>query len=226
MNDRNGRRGLRIMSLAIALLLWIFVTTEHRGGVPSEKVVEAQVTYNPPPGMIILNPRDRVRVRVRGDQSTIRHVNPYTVDVQVEIPSDTPGRQQVRIDEDNILTPEGVEVVAVEPGRFDLELDREVRRLLPVKVRFTGEPAAGAEVTGPPEVAPDQVLATGPSTLVSSLDHLETSPINLDGHALDFEESTLVLSPDPLVEVESQVVTVRVRMKQPEPVGDDEGEGA
>lgn len=223
MIERNGRRGLRLMSVAIALLLWVFVTTERRGEVPSEKVVEAPVTYNPPPNMIILNPRDRIRVRVRGSATQIRHVNPYTVDVQVELPRDATGRQEVRLDEDNVLTPEGIEVVAIEPSYLELQLDREVRRLLPVQVRLTGEPAAGAVVAGPPEVQPEQILATGPSTLVSSLDHLETSPINLDGHALDFEESALVVSPDPLVKVQSQVVTVRVPMRQPGPVGEPGG---
>lgn len=223
MIERNGVRGLRVMSLAIALLLWIFVTTEKRGEVPSEKVVDAPVTYNPPPGMIILNPRDRVRVRVRGGATTIRHVNPYTVDVQVELPHDATGKLEVRIDQDNVLVPEGVEVLSIEPSSLELQLDREVRRLLPVRVRLTGEPAAGAVVSSRPEVQPDQVLAVGPQSLVSSLDHLETSPINLDGHAFDFEESALVASPDPLVKVQSQVVTVRVPMRQPGPVGEKGG---
>lgn len=220
MTDRNGVRGLRIMSLAIALLLWIFVTTEKRAEVPSEKVVEAPITYNPPPNMIILNPLDRVRVRLRGPASTIRHVNPYTVDIQVELPRSATGKQEVQITEDNVLTPEGVEVVSIEPSYLELQLDREVRRLLPIQVRFTGEPAAGAVLAAQPDVQPEQVLATGPQTLVSTLDHLETSPINLDGHALDFEESALVVSPDPLIKVQSQVVTVRVPMRQPGPVGD------
>lgn len=223
MMEKNGRRGLRLMSIAIALLLWIFVTTEKRGGVPSEKVVDAPITYNPPPEMIILNPRDRIRVRVRGDATAIRQVNPYNVDVQVDLPRDASGRQEVRIDGDNILTPEGVEVVSVEPAYLELQLDREVRRLLPVRVRLTGEPAGGAVLARPPEVQPDQVLAVGPSTLVSSLDHLDTSSISLDGRALDFEESALVVSPDPLVKVQSQIVNVRVHMLQPDPVGEPGG---
>ena len=218
MSERNGPlRGLRLMSVAIALLLWVFVSVEHRGERPAEKVVEAAVTYNPPPGMIILNPVERVRVRLRGSERLIRQVNPYLVDVQVELPREARGRVERQIGPDNVLAPEGLEVISVEPRLVQLQLDQEVKRLVPVRVRFTGEPAAGAVVAGPARVRPEQVLVTGPSTLVSAIDNVETTPINLDGHALDYEETALLSSPDSLVKLQTQVVSVTIPMRQTGP---------
>jgi len=217
--ERNGILALRIMSIAIAALLWIFVTWENRGERPAEKVVEASVTYNPPAGMMILNPIERVRVRVRGSEREIRQANPYLIDVQVELLDAGAGGIDVQLTAEQVLLPEKLEVVSIEPTSIHLQLDEVTQRLLPVRPRLTGEPAAGSKVVGRPRVRPQQVLVSGPSTVVGRLDSVTTSPVSLDGHALDFEESTLVLAPDPLVKiVNSQVVTVQVTMQQPEPI--------
>jgi YbbR domain-containing protein len=217
MNERNGGVPfLRLISVSIALALWLFVTVEHRGERPAEKVVESTVTYNPPPGIIIMNPVERVVVRLRGGDRAIRHLNPVLVDVQVELRGQEKGMVEVQLLTENVLTPEGIEVVSIEPNSLQLHLDEETRRLLPVRARLVGEPADDAEVVGRPRVSPPQVLVHGPATLVGTLDYLETSPVNLDGRRQDFEESTLVISPDPLIKIlESPVVMVQVSVRLP-----------
>lgn len=228
MNDRNGGIPfLRLISVTIAVLLWLFITVERRGERPAEKVVESTVTYNPPPGIIILNPVERVRVRLRGGDRAIRHLNPVLVDVQVELRDQEKGVVEVQLQTENVLTPEGIEVVSIEPNSLRLQLDEETRRLLPVRARLVGEPAQGAQVTGRPRIRPPQVLVHGPATLVGTLDYLETSPVSLDGRFQDFEESTLVISPDPLIKIlESPVVAVlvAVRAPPPEPANDGDSE--
>jgi YbbR domain-containing protein len=221
-SERTRLSALRLTALALAILLWLFVTVERRGERPSEKVVEATVTYNAPPGMVILDPEEKVRVRLRGNERAIRRVNPYQIDVQAEVEEAREGLHEVRLRPENVMMPDGLEVVSVEPDVLRVRLDEEVQRLLPVEVPLVGEPAAGARLDGPARVSPERVLATGPSNLVRVLDALRTNPISLDGHAFSFQESTLVLSPDPLVQLQPQVVTVSVPMSQPRPVADGE----
>jgi hypothetical protein len=123
---------------------------------------------------------------------------------------------------DNVLTPEDLEVVSVEPNYLRLELDREVKRLLPVVPALSGEPAAGA-VAAQARVSPPSILVSGPESLLRQVDSLSTSPISLDGHALDFEESVLVISPDPLISfLQPSVVSVSVAMEQPDVSGNGE----
>lgn len=222
MSERWRLSALRMMALSLAILLWLFVTVERRGERPAEKVVEATVTYNPPPGMVILDPEARVRVRLRGSESAIRRVNPYQIDVQVVIDVARPGPVEVQLQQENVLMPEGLEVISLEPNVLQLRLDQEVRRLLPVEVPLIGEPAAGAE-PGVPRLTPEQILVVGPSALLATIDRLRTNPISLDGHAFDFQESTLVLVPDPLLQLQTQVVSVFVPMSQPRPLAEREG---
>jgi YbbR domain-containing protein len=222
MSDRTSLGLLRITALVLAILLWLFVTVERRGERLAEKVVEATVTYNAPPAMIVLDPEERVRVRLRGSERAIRRVNPYQIDVQVEVDEPREGLHEVRLQSDNVLMPDGLEVVSIEPAVLRLRLDGEVKLLLPVEVPLVGEPAAGARLAGPPRVTPERVLATGPGNLVSALDSLRTHPISLDGHAFTFQETALLLSPDPLVQLQPQVVAVDVPLREPKPVPDEE----
>ncbi len=220
MSERVRLGVLRTTAVGLAVLLWLWVTVERRGERPAEKIVEATVTYNPPPGMMILDPQGTVRVRLRGSERAIRRVNPFQIDVQVVVRADREGPMEVRLQPEDVMMPEGVEAVSIEPSVLRLHVDQEVRRLLPVDVPLVGEPAAGAQLAGKPRITPGEVLVTGPRKVVSGLTGVRSNPISLDGHALDFQESALLVSPDPLVQLQTQVVSVTGPMQQPPPVAE------
>jgi YbbR domain-containing protein len=217
VNERGGfwgPWGLRVLALALALLLWFFVAVEEREGV-AEKVVEAAITYSPPNGYVLLDPVQRARVRLRGRASRIRNLNPFVVDIFLEIPAAERSAYDLQILPENVIMPEGVEVVTIEPATIRVRLDREVTGMLPVRARLVGEPAAGA-VAREVQVIPDKVLVSGPESRLRAVNNLVTTAVDLDGHALDFEETAAVLSPDPLIKVlQPAVVTVRVPMQPP-----------
>lgn len=217
MSARGARWSLRLLALALATLLWFFGTLETREQ-ESEKVVESSVTYSTPRGLILLDPVQRVKVRLRGRTSKVRALNPLAVDVLVTIPVDTRrGQAEVTLGPDNVVVPEDVEVMSIEPNQLELRLDREVTQTLPVKYKLMGEPAAGARVQQV-EVVPDRAQVSGPESRLKTLRWLTTSNVNLNGHALDFEDSAAVVSPDPLVKVvQPTVVLVRVLLAAPAP---------
>lgn len=214
MNETARTWGLRLLALVIAVSLWFSVSFEDREAL-SERLVEASVSYNRPRGFVILDPVQSVNVRLRGSSKAIRRLNPYQVDVQVELAQTEPGIVNVNLGPENVLMPEGLEVVSIEPNAIRVELEREVTQRLPVVPHLVGEPAAGA-VVEEPEVFPNQVLVSGPESLLAKIQSLTTRPINLDGHALTFEETVAVVPPDPLIQVvQPSKVSVRVPMRQP-----------
>ncbi|HZI64304.1 MAG TPA: CdaR family protein, partial [Thermoanaerobaculia bacterium] len=171
--------------------------------------------YSPPNGYVLLDPVQRARVRLRGRASRIRNLNPFVVDIFLEIPAAERSAYDLQILPENVIMPEGVEVVSIEPATIRVRLDREVTGMLPVRARLVGEPAAGA-VAREVQVIPDKVLVSGPESRLRAVNNLVTTAVDLDGHALDFEETAAVLSPDPLIKVlQPAVVTVRVPMQPP-----------
>ena len=178
-------------------------------------MVEATLRYDNFPGLIVVERLETVRVGVRGTVSRLRSLNPFAVDVVVELANPDKGVFEVPLTSDNVFLPPNLEVVSIEPNIIQLKLDREAAELLPVMAKLEGEPAAGAKVQHA-EVIPPNVLVRGPEDIVRSIGTLSTTPIYLTGHALDFQEQAAVLPPDPLVSVvQPAIVNVRVRMEIP-----------
>jgi YbbR domain-containing protein len=208
--------GLRLLALGIAIGIWFNASLEDRL-VSSEKVVEASISYNRPRGFVIVNPSAQsVYVRLSGSKKAIRRLNPYMVDVTVELTQRQEGTATITLDSSNVTAPDGMDVVSIEPATVHVDLEREVSQRLPVVAKVTGEPGGGAGV-GEPEVFPNQVLVTGPESMLARVDHLSTEAISLDGRATTFEVSVPVVSPDPLLQiVQPSKVTVRVPLRMPE----------
>jgi YbbR domain-containing protein len=205
---------LRLLALGIAVGIWFNASVEDRL-VSSERAVEASVSYNRPRGFMIINPVPTVSVRLRGSKKAIRQLSPYLVDVQVALSQRQEGSATVNLGSDNVLAPDGLEVVSIEPSTIRVDLEREVTQRLIVVPKLVGTPAAGS-VMEEPEVFPNQVLVTGPESMLARTESLSTRPIDLGGHAATFEETVPVLPPDPLIQiVQPLTVTVRIPMKLP-----------
>jgi YbbR domain-containing protein len=214
VNPRLRTWGLRLLALGIALVIWFSVSLDERRRL-SEKVVEASLSYNRPRGLVILDPVATVEVRVRGTERAVRELNPFMVDVEVDLTAASEGPVTVNLGPDDVRTPGGLEVISIRPNVLRLELDSEISQRVPVEAVVVGEPAGGA-LAGDPEVLPNQVLVSGPESLLVRLQSLKTAPISLDGHALTFEVNVPVVPPDPLVQVvQPSRVSVRIPMIPP-----------
>lgn len=214
MNESKNPWGLRLLAVTLALVAWFAFSVEKRE-LLSEKVFEATVRYENYPGFVILERVESVRVGVRGPESKMRNLNPFLVDVFVEVPEPAKGVFEVPLSAENVFLPEDLEVVSIQPNIIPVELDRQIDHLLGVRARLEGEPAAGAVVTDP-EVIPPMVLVRGPESKIDEAGSLTTTPIDLSGHALDFETQARVVSPDPLITVvQPAFVTVRIPLQIP-----------
>jgi YbbR domain-containing protein len=80
---------------------------------------------------------------------------------------------------------------------------------------LAGKLAPGA-VMEEPEVFPNQVLVTGPESMLARIESLSTDKIDLDGRAATFDQTVAVVPPDPLIQiVQPATVTVRIPIKPP-----------
>lgn len=214
MSERATRWWMRVMALAIALALWFFLSWDQRERV-SERVVEASVTYDTLNDMMVLDPIRQIDVRVKGGSQRVRTLNPFLVNVLVELPQSEPGPVDVALSPDDVYVPEGVAVVSLDPNTLNLTLDRLVTKRVPVSVELVDEPAAGATV-GEPVVQPQEVAVRGPQSRLENLTLVQTRPVSLNGHAQTFEEVVSVIPPDPLAGLDPGLVRVRVPMEPPQ----------
>ena len=215
MSESRSLWGLRLLAVALAFLAWFLATADRRETRTETTFVEPFINYTTSEQMMILRSVDKVRVSIRGTSSQIQNLNPFQVSVSVDLRNAEKGALEVNLASRDVLLPEGFEVASIEPSQFVVELDSVVQEIRPVEPNLVGEPAAGAVVLRS-EVVPPQVLISGPESLVGTLHSLVTSPVSLDGHALDFDERAQVVSPDARIQVvQPVVVTVRVALEVP-----------
>jgi len=202
--QRNG--GLRLISLLLAIGLWIFVNAGQRGSLESFNV---PVSYrNLPPHMVITShPPQSVKIEVTGPRTLLSLIDP--------------GRLTLRLD----LT--GVSIGQMAPSQIVLDVDQITTRDVPIRVTLSGMPASGYRVSGT-DVDPRVTTVRGPSRDLAHLDDVETEPIevidatsNLDrrvdltmpfGRArLDPSEATVSVSIGPIIrEKEFRAVPIAV----------------
>lgn len=214
MSERARTWLLRLLALGIAIGIWFSASVEDRL-VSSEKVVEVGITYNRPRGFMIINPAQNVQVRLLGSKKAIRQLSPYMVDVQVVLSQRQEGSAIVNLSRENVQAPDGLEVVSIEPNTIRVDLEREVTQRVTVVPKLAGKLAPGS-VMEEPEVFPNQVLVTGPKSMLSRVESLTTDPIDLSGRTATFEETVAVVPPDPLIQiVQPARVTVSIPIKPP-----------
>ncbi len=208
------RLPLFLIALAIAVVIKIAVYDSER---PSERVIEAQVTYNPPSSAVVLYDLvETVRIGVQGQANEIAQLSPFTVEVVVDVEEGRSGPTDVTLESGNVRfrAPGDFNVVSIEPNRFAVQLERRAEETVQVRAELVGEPAAGAR-SGTVVVRPAWVEISGPESQVRGVGEV-IAQVSLDGHARTFEDHVPVLSPDPLVQVQPGRVIVEVTMHEPE----------
>lgn len=206
---------LLFFALAIALMIKYAVHEEQQ---LSERIVDAQVSYTTPEeGMIAFQQMKSVKLDIRGPANDLSRLSPFTVEVLARIPQGRPGAREIVLREEDVRfnVPGDFEVLTIEPNRFSIQVEERLEAVVPLRIRLTGEPAAGARHLDP-KVTPDEARLAGPRSRLETISEIELG-VSLDGHATTFEEIVSVTSPDPLVQVVSPTLAnVLIPMEEPE----------
>lgn len=167
---------LKFVSLCLAIMLWYFVGGEDI----VEKNIQVPVeTINLPNDLIISNKyKKEIEVTVRGPRSVLLEMGKDQSAIQINLASATPGTRVESIGNEKIPVSRGIEVLRVQPSTILLSLDNLIQKELPVKAVTTGEVSPGYQLTDL-EITPKSLTINGPETILSRVDVLQTTPINL-----------------------------------------------
>jgi YbbR-like protein len=205
--------GLKLLSLAIALLAWFALSGQRRERISERSYRIPLSLVNVPPQTMVASPLPGgVEVRVRGPFTALRQLQPERLEAVIDLINGRPGERTHRFAPEDINVPPEVEVLAISPGEVRVVLDHIGERLLPIVPALTGETAPGAQVV---DVIVDPRIArvVGPATALEKMTGVSTEPISLANRSATFSATTTALPNVPGVRVrEGQVVHVTVRM--------------
>jgi YbbR domain-containing protein len=169
---------LKVMAVALATLLWLTVAGDHL--VERSMRVPLEFRNLPQTLEIVGDPPAAVDVRLRGSSALLGRIEPREIVAVLDLGTARPGSRMFHLRNDEVRSPYGVEVAQVVPGTIALEMEKSIRRTVPVVPALDGEPAPGF-ILGKTTVDPSMVEVAGPESRLRRLTGATTEPVDVGG---------------------------------------------
>ena len=133
--------GLKLLSLALAVGLWLAVARDP----VAEVAVDVPIEFHNIPENLEISSENipRAQIRVRGPQRVVRRLQTSDVSADIELSAIKPGERTFDLTTDQIHHPGELEVVQIIPSQFHLAFDARLTRQVPVRPRVVGNFAPG-----------------------------------------------------------------------------------
>jgi len=203
--------GLKLLSLALALLLWMAVAGEEI----VERGLRVPLELQQLPANVELSGEvpTAIDVRVRGASGALSRLGPGDVVAVLDLRGARPGRRLFPMTPDQVRAPFGVEIVQVTPSAIAMTFETSETRSLPVLPSVEGRPAPGY-VVGTLTADPASVEVVGPESAVRRATEVLTEPVLIAGAAGRVSETVTLGVLDPTLRIKSaRTAVVNVQME-------------
>ena len=171
-------KALKLLSLFLALALWLAVGGEERTETTLNISLELA---NLPQNLMVTNEIPAtLQVRVTGPRGFIRTLSQSRLTYSLDLAGVKAGRQSFPLAADSFNFPRGVQVTRVQPNPISLTLTPTTTRSLPVQPVFMGHPPEGYEVKSV-KTRPEKIEVRGPVSELEGLKFFPTVPLDING---------------------------------------------
>ncbi len=187
--------GLKALALLLAFTLYLIarqpMSDMRVAGVPVEFSGLRQ-------GVEVLgdDAAHTVTLRLRGPHDLVRGLLPNQLSVVANLSNKEPGERVVLLRHKDVLRPDGVDVLQIEPASIKLRLDTTARKQVKVEPRYSGTPAEGVELYRL-TATPATVEVEGPQSLLTPLTEVKTESVSLTGQRQNFAATVDLELPHP-----------------------------
>lgn len=202
---------LKLLSLAIAVVLWLLVTGQNE---PVTAHLNVQLNFIRPQALEISNdPPRTVDVMLTGSRNKLDDLTSLDLVATVDISEQRAGERVLRLaDKAHIPLPQGVKVDGFQPSAIPVRLEPIIERQVVIEPKLEGKPADGFEVYS---VHPNKgsVTLRGPESRVLALQKVTTESIWLGGRKESFTAPSVAIDvPDPKVDLVEPIVSVYIEI--------------
>jgi YbbR domain-containing protein len=203
--------GWKLLSLAIAVALWILVAREPE--LATSLSVPVEFKKIPEDLDIGSSVPDRVHIEIRGSTGRLTRENVNNVAAVLDLSDARAGERTFTIRDTNLNLPSGVMFYRAVPSQITLRLDRLISREVDVRPNYVKIPDGYHRTSE--SVAPATVRIRGPEERVRNMRQIPTDPIDLSGVVGPAQFRTSVNVGDAQVRLESPTtITVNVKVEK------------
>ncbi|MBI4794012.1 MAG: hypothetical protein HY789_15035 [Deltaproteobacteria bacterium] len=167
---------LKLISFFFALFLWYFVVGEDKVDVTFNIPLEI---LNLPADLTISNQfKNELELTVNGPRGLIRNLSMQHISRAIDLSKAEPGAKVFQNTVDSISLPRGVRLLRVKPTDIILQLDKLVKKDVPIHAVTTGSLPDGYELVSI-TLDPPSIPVTGAEASIGQVESISTAPIDL-----------------------------------------------
>jgi YbbR domain-containing protein len=169
---------LKVISLILAIILWLFVKSTSEGEVGLQVPLEF---FRCPSDLIVTQvSEDVIVVRIMGPLPQVDRLSTTEGKARIDLSDAKPGMNTFGISPDNFTIPKTLKITQISPASIKVELDRVMDKVVRVKAVVKGEPAPGYRVTKI-SVDPPSIKLQGARSHLRGLREVSTEEIDISG---------------------------------------------
>jgi YbbR domain-containing protein len=191
--------GLKLVSLAIAVLLWWVVGRDPTIEIPMTVPLE----FHHAPDKLEMNSDSplQAEITMRGPERLLRQISASDVHAVLDLQGAVPGERTFDLTPKQIRVPRNVDVTQVTPAQFHINFDHSATRSVEVEPRIIGSLLSGYSIAEV-KADPAQIMIVGPQKRVDGVENALTDPVDATGVVGKATFTTHAYVADPLVRVQ------------------------
>jgi YbbR domain-containing protein len=204
---------LKLLSLVLAVGLWLYVGTAER----REIALAVPVEYVGLEGTLALDGRrpETVDVQLQATRWAADRISPASVRVRIDVGDLHEGNNLLHLVPEAVVAPWGARATRVAPAWLTIRAVRAATKTVPVVARLQGRPAP-AHVLGHVLVEPATVEIKGPRTTIESRTAVDTLPVDVSGRREAVTRTVGLVLPESIYPVDRRTVEVTVDIRPEE----------
>ncbi len=169
--------GWKLLSLAIATLLWTMLAREPE--IATSVNVPIEFKNMPDDLDISTEMPERVRLEIRGASGRLTRDNLSEAAVMLDLATvGRPGERTFTFTDRNVKLPMGVSFYKAVPSQITMRFEHLLYKTVPIRARFAAGPPEGYAIVSS-RFEPASVRIVGPESHVRPIDSVGTDPIDL-----------------------------------------------
>jgi YbbR domain-containing protein len=167
---------IKVISLILAIILWVFVKSKSGGEVGLVVPLEF---YRVPSSLIVTNVTDEaINVRITGSVIQLQRLPTREIRARIDLSRARPGTNSFDILPDNFNISKGLDITQISPSSVKVELDHVIEKMVHVKPVVQGKPARGYRVSKI-TVEPPFITLQGAEGQLTRLKEIMTEEVNV-----------------------------------------------
>lgn len=199
--------GLKIVSVLLAIVLWIFVTSRGQ----SEMAIDVPLEFKDiPAGLEMVTSSEKtISLNIKGQERLIRNVKSSDIRVYVDLSKAKKGEGIYYISREDIKLPRSITITSINPLSVKVVTEETVTKTVRVLPIVFGEPERGYYMKSV-EVIPQNVVIEGIWSEVRKVSTLKTESLDLTGYNASFSQALKIDLTGKNIRPKVNEVTVKV----------------